>query len=168
MNRIPMLSTVLPTRASLAVARSMRAHPRLTTTHQLPATAAAPRYESTSSPKAAEKASAESGGSRSKDAAEQAASGPTDGIVPDALASEGAKGRTGGGEPLESSHAAPAKPKIYNAAVHGGTANLTKEQQEEVDAHNKEVEKKHGKATPAESDKVDKSFWSGKGDRANN
>jgi len=95
-------------------------------------------------------------------------SSPTEGVVPDGLAQGEALGRTGGGKPLDSSHAPPPQPKIYNASVHGGTAELTKEQQAEVDAHNREFEAKHGRGQAAATDKVDKSFWSGKGSRTNN
>jgi len=163
MNRISKLAcALLPRTASLPVTA------RLSATHPLHATT--PRkYATSSSPKEAENASAENGGSRSKDAAEQASgSSPTADVVPDTLAAGGAKGRTGGGEPLESSHAPPPKPKIYNASVHGGTSELTKEQREEVDAHNREFEKKHGRGQPASADKVNKSFWSGQGGRTSN
>lgn len=129
------------------------------------------RTYATSSPKEAEQASAQSGGSRSKDAA---------------------KGRTGGGEPLSSSENPPPQPKIQyvqrpytshapeqlhchmlrdssltdtwnsNASVPGtGKDKLTKEQQEEVDRHNADFDKKHDRANPAADDKVDKGFWSG-------
>ncbi|KAK0642052.1 hypothetical protein B0T16DRAFT_420948 [Cercophora newfieldiana] len=164
MNRIPKLSSaVLQARSSMPPVTSAR----LSATHHLPAAAAGRRYGTTSSPKEAENASAESGGSRSKDAAEQA-SGSTEGVVPDALAQGEAKGRTGGGEPLESSHAPPPRPKIYNASVHGGTSKMTKEQKDEVDRHNEEFEKKHGRGQPASEDKVNKSFWSGQGGRTSN
>ncbi|KAK0620614.1 hypothetical protein B0T14DRAFT_521814 [Immersiella caudata] len=164
MNRIPKLSSAAPSaRRSLFATACLPAANRITST----------RSYATSSPKEAEKASTQSGGSRSKDAAEDAAakgseSSPTEGVVPDRLAEGGAKGRTGGGEPLESSHAPPPKPKIYNASVHGGTSKMTKEQKEEVDAHNREFEKKHGRAQPASEDKVNKSFWSGQGGRTSN
>lgn len=122
------------------------------------------RTYATSSPKEAEEASAQSGGSRSKDAAEAA--------VASADASEEggdvrAKGRTGGGEPLESSENAPPRPKVHNAKVPlgGGRDNLTKEQQEEVDRHNADFEKKHDRASKAGEDKVDKDFWKGSGGR---
>ncbi|KAK4443653.1 hypothetical protein QBC34DRAFT_416712 [Podospora aff. communis PSN243] len=161
MNRIPRLSSAAPSaRKPLFVA------PRLLATQRIPSSAATRNYATTSSPKEAEQASAESGGSRSKDAAEE--SSPTEGVVPDQLAEGGAKGRTGGGKPLESSHAPPPKPKIYNASVHGGTSEMTKEQKEEVDAHNREFEKKHGRGQPASKDKVNKSFWSGQGGRTSN
>lgn len=126
-------------------------------------------YATTSSPKSAERASAQSGGARSIDAKEQTSPSPSsaDSPVPDALASSsGARGRTGGGPALEASHAAPARPKIYNASVHGGTASLTEEQKAEVDRHNEEFEEKHGKAPRAEGDKVNKSFWAGTGEMA--
>lgn len=105
------------------------------------------RAYATSAPKDAEKASAESGGSRSKDAA---------------------RGRTGGGEPLDASANPPPQPKILNAAVPGAGPNkLTKEQQEEVDRHNAEFEKRADRASSAEDDKVDKSFWKGQGGHGN-
>ncbi|KAK0621866.1 hypothetical protein B0T17DRAFT_469694, partial [Bombardia bombarda] len=88
---------------------------------------------------------------------------PTENIVPDALAEGGAKGKTGGGEPLDSSRDPPPQPKILSASIPGNNPKLTEEQQKEVDAHNAEFEKKHGKATVAEDDKVDKNFWSGGG-----
>lgn len=116
----------------------------------------------TSSPKSSEGPSAESGGSRSKDAVETGSS-PTAGVLPDSLADGDARGRTGGGKPLESSHHAPPQPKIDNGSVPGSRPKLTSEQQAEVDAHNKEFEKKHGRADSAADDKVDKSFWSGEG-----
>lgn len=80
----------------------------------------------------------------------------------DRLAKDGATGRTGGGEPLASSENAPPRPKINNASVPGeGKNNLSKEQQEEVDEHNRDFEKKHDRASPAAEDKVDKGFWKG-------
>ena len=121
-------------------------------------------YGTTSSPKAAEKASAQSGGSRSKDAVEKGEV-PTAGVVPDPLADADHRGRTGGGKPLESSHHAPAQPKIDNGSVPGHKPELNKEQQAEVDAHNREFEAKHDKAAPAAEDKVNKGFWSGTGSR---
>lgn len=140
-----------------------------------------------SSPKSSEDASAQSGGSRSKEAVETGSS-PTAGkipnapegkksnksstsdsdkfAIPDALASGDARGRTGGGEPLSSSHqSAPAQPKISNASVAGDKPKLTKEQQAEVDEHNRDFEKKHGKAEKAEDDKVNPKFWGGGGRR---
>jgi hypothetical protein len=121
----------------------------------------------TSSPKSAEGPSANSGGSRSKEAVETGSS-PTAGVIPDPLAEGDARGRTGGGAPLESSQNAPAPPKVNNAAVRGQPPDLTPEQQAEVDKHNKEFAEKHGVSDSAEKDKVDKSFWSGKGSRQNN
>ncbi|KAJ4289314.1 hypothetical protein N0V88_007065 [Collariella sp. IMI 366227] len=106
----------------------------------------------TSSPKSSEGPSAESGGSRSKDAVKTGSS-PTAGVLPDSLADGDARGRTGGGKPLESSHHAPPQPKIDNGSVPGSRPNLTSEQQAEVDAHNKEFEKKHGRADSAGDDK---------------
>lgn len=102
------------------------------------------RHYASSAPKEAEQASAQSGGSRSKDAKEQVDEVDT-GNDPytDRLAGDGAKGRTGGGEPLSSSENAPPQPKINSASIPGqGRDKLTKEQQEEVDRHNAEFEKK--------------------------
>jgi hypothetical protein len=108
--------------------------------------ASARRQYAASAPKEAEQASAQSGGSRSKDAKEQAETAEVDtGNHPstDRLAGDGAKGRTGGGDPLSSSKNPPPQPKITNASVPGqGRDKLTKEQQEEVDRHNAEFEKK--------------------------
>ncbi len=82
---------------------------------------------------------------------------------PDALANGKVKGRTGGGEPLESSDHPPPKPKISNLSVPGEGLKLTKEQQEEVDAHNRDFDAKHDRAGAAPNDKVDKKFWTGGG-----
>ncbi|CAN8103290.1 unnamed protein product [Discula destructiva] len=122
------------------------------------------RSYATSSPKDAEKASAQSGGSRSKDAleAEEEKDSVNDNKNNAAWNSTEAKGRTGGGEPLEASDNPPPRPKILNASVPGAGPNkLTKEQQEEVDRHNAEFEKRADRASSAEDDKVDKSFWKG-------
>lgn len=129
-------------------------------------------YTSTSAPKESEGPSAESGGSRSKDAAaanratNSTADPATAGI--DTLAERSAKGQTGGGEPLEStSENAPPKPKISNASVPGtsGMDELTDEQRREVEEHNRDFEKRHDRAGPAADDKVHKDFWSGGGTR---
>ncbi|KAK3934025.1 hypothetical protein QBC46DRAFT_245811, partial [Diplogelasinospora grovesii] len=88
------------------------------------------------------------------------------GYIHDSLADgDDARGRTGGGKPLNSSHAAPPQPKIHNGSVPGKSPELTPEQQAEVDEHNREFEKKHGRAEPAKDDRVDKKFWSGGGTR---
>lgn len=118
------------------------------------------RYTSTSSPKSAEGASAESGGSRSKSAKETGSS-PTAGAIPDSLSDGDMRGRTGGGKPLESSDHPPPQPKISNHSVPGTKVGqgLTEEQQKEVDEHNRDFEAKHDRAEPAADDKVDKSFW---------
>ncbi|KAM7218477.1 hypothetical protein V8F06_006081 [Rhypophila decipiens] len=155
-------------------------------------------YGTSSSPKSAEDASAQSGGSRSKEAAQTGSSptggilgdgknipdmdksesdsssggggggggGPTEGVVPDELANGSMKGRTGGGEPLNSSQDAPKKPLVDSHSLPGGDAKLTKEQQAEVDQHNKEFEAKHGRGEPAKKDEVDPKFWSSKGKEA--
>ncbi|KUI67797.1 hypothetical protein VM1G_03537 [Cytospora mali] len=122
------------------------------------------RQYATSSPKEAEAASAQSGGSRSKDAEERAQVETGEDPTEDRLAEGGARGRTGGGEPLASSENAPAQPKVNNASVpQGRKAELSKEQQEEVDKHNKEFDEKHDRASPAGEDRVDKEFWKGHG-----
>jgi hypothetical protein len=82
-------------------------------------------------------------------------------------AREPAKGRTGGGEPLDSSspNAVP-KPKVSNLSVpldKSAGDNLTQEQKQEVDEHNRDFERKHDRSQPAPKDKVDKKFWSGEG-----
>jgi len=136
------------------------------TTPSLPITTI--RNTSTSAPKSAESASAESGGSRSKSAAESrsssasAASNP--GAMPDSLSDGDMRGRTGGGKPLDASDHAPPQPKVWNHAVSGKTPGegLTEEQKAEVDEHNRDFEKKHDRANPAENDKVDKNFWAGR------
>ncbi|KAJ0165336.1 hypothetical protein CTA2_11594 [Colletotrichum tanaceti] len=55
----------------------------------------------------------------------------------------------------------PPQPKISNASV--GEEKLTDEQRREVDEHNRDFEKKHDAAAPAEKDKVDKKFWTKRG-----
>lgn len=132
------------------------------------------RFTSTSSPKSAEKASAQSGGSRSKSAAEDAganddSSPPSNATsadassVPDALSDGEMLGRTGGGEDLEASTNPPPRPTVRNQNVpQGKDKKLTKEQQKEVDEHNKDFEAKHDRANPAEDDKVDDNFWGGR------
>ncbi|TQN68469.1 hypothetical protein CSHISOI_06973 [Colletotrichum shisoi] len=55
----------------------------------------------------------------------------------------------------------PPQPKISNASV--GGEKLTDEQQREVDEHNRDFERKHDTAAPAEKDKVDKKFWTKRG-----
>lgn len=124
------------------------------------------RHTSTSSPKSAEGASAESGGSRSKSAAESSSSSSSSdsnnpGAMPDSLSDHDMRGSTGGGKPLESSQNAPKQPKVWNHSVSGSEPGkgLTEEQQREVDEHNADFEKKHDRASPAEDDRVDKSFW---------
>lgn len=110
-------------------------------------------------PAASARRAADAGGGGSPAAATQEALGQStsgDGV--------GAKGRTGGGEPLSSSseNAVP-KPKISNLSVPGAdvSANLTKEQKEEVERHNKDFAAKHDHGNAAPDDKVDKRFWSG-------
>ncbi|TVY83195.1 hypothetical protein LSUE1_G000855 [Lachnellula suecica] len=92
--------------------------------------------------KSPEDASAQSGGSRSKDAKESGSS-PTGGSV-------------GGGGGKSSSNGA--SPKIHDKSVPGGDNSADK--QAEVEQHNKEFEQRHDRAPKAENDKVDKKFWS--------
>lgn len=123
------------------------------------------RTYATSAPKEAEEASAQSGGSRSKDAVENRSKDAVENKS--AWNSTEAKGRTGGGDSLEASENPPPRPKIHNASVPGSGPNkLTKEQQEEVDRHNADFEKKHDRASAAEDDKVNKKFWKGQGGHA--
>lgn len=138
-----------------ALPATQRAHPTIFATAPRLAFQQAQRSYASSSPKEAEEASAQSGGSRSKDAVEESSSDTT-----------GTLGRTGGGEPLKSSKNAPPQPKIHNASIPGeGSNKLSKEQQEEVDRHNADFEKKHDRASPAAEDKVNKTFWKGTGGR---
>ncbi|KAK2612797.1 hypothetical protein QQS21_001249 [Conoideocrella luteorostrata] len=62
---------------------------------------------------------------------------------------EGTKGRTAGGKDLHSTApGAPGKPKVSNFSTPGEPGEdkkLTKEQQREVDEHNREFEKTHGR-----------------------
>ncbi|EJT75376.1 hypothetical protein GGTG_05313 [Gaeumannomyces tritici R3-111a-1] len=176
------LSASLPRLRALAQAPrpslpSLAIKSRLVSNTARPATGSSTKhhrtYATTSAPKESEGPSAESGGSRSKDAAaansnnsDSTADPATAGI--DTLAERSAKGQTGGGDPLEStSENAPPKPKISNASVPGnsGMDTLTEEQRREVEQHNRDFEKRHDRATPAEKDKVNKEFWSGGGTR---
>lgn len=93
-----------------------------------------------------EDASAQSGGSRSKDAEEAGDVGEK----ASRKGGEALKGPQGKGTP---------QPKIHNQAIPGATAGLTEEQKQEVEQHNTEFEKRHDRAQPAADDKVDKKFW---------
>ena len=85
-------------------------------------------------------ASAQSGGSRSKEAKETGSS-PTGGNV------GGGKNDTG-----------KAEPKISGASE---SMAQSIEQQAEVEQHNKEFAKGHDRAPPAAADKVNPKFWKG-------
>ncbi|KYK56074.1 hypothetical protein DCS_08040 [Drechmeria coniospora] len=80
----------------------------------------------------------------------------------------GAKGKTGGGDPLGStSPGAPSRPKVFNSAVHLSddlVPDLTEEQKREVDEHNSTFEKKHDRGMAAQDGKVDAKFWRGSKD----
>ncbi|KAI0398341.1 hypothetical protein F5Y17DRAFT_411963 [Xylariaceae sp. FL0594] len=113
------------------------------------------------SKKSPEEASAQSGGSRSKEAVETGKS-PTGGAIPNNDGSANGKG----GEALKGPQGKGApQPKIHNQSVPGVKPGLTEEQKQEVERHNRDFEKKHDKAESAPSDKVNKSFWSGTGGR---
>jgi len=92
-----------------------------------------------------EDASAQSGGSRSKEAKETGSS-PTGGEL----------GKQGSGQESKEG----SKPKIHDKK---DPAAATDEQQAEVEKHNREFEKGHDRAPPAEADKVDGKFWEGQG-----
>ncbi|CZS90718.1 uncharacterized protein RCO7_06752 [Rhynchosporium graminicola] len=102
-------------------------------------------------------ASAQSGGSRSKEAKETGSS-PTGGEI---------GGRSGGksSSPEEKSKNGAA-PKLAGDDVPG--SDNSKEKQAEVEQHNKEFEQGHDRAPPAAEDKVDKKFWKGKGGTVEN
>ncbi|KAI1092272.1 hypothetical protein F5B19DRAFT_454741 [Rostrohypoxylon terebratum] len=105
-------------------------------------------------PKSPEHASAQSGGSRSKEATETGGS-PTGGNIADAASRKGGealKGPQGKGAP---------SPKIHNQAIPGVQSGLSDEQKQEVERHNADFEKRHDRAAPASDDKVDPKFWKG-------
>ncbi|KAI1312791.1 hypothetical protein F5Y03DRAFT_339166 [Xylaria venustula] len=107
-----------------------------------------------------EQASAQSGGSRSKEAVETGSS-PTGGDIPG-----GGNGTANGGEALKGPQGKGApQPKILNQSTNAVKSGLTDEQKREVERHNQEFEKRHDKAEEAPHDKVDKKFWSGVGGR---
>ncbi|KAI1104898.1 hypothetical protein F4804DRAFT_305798 [Jackrogersella minutella] len=104
--------------------------------------------------KSPEDASAQSGGSRSKEATETGGS-PTGGSIANAASQKGGealKGPQGKGTP---------SPKIHNQAVPAVKSGLSDEQKQEVERHNADFEKRHDRAAPAEQDKVDSKFWKG-------
>jgi hypothetical protein len=86
--------------------------------------------------KSPEDASAQSGGSRSKEATETGES-PTGGEV---------GGKSGPG------------PRIHSKGEPEATSG---KESEDVKQHNREFEKRHDRAPPAEDDKVDEKFWEG-------
>ncbi|KAK2074209.1 hypothetical protein P8C59_008432 [Phyllachora maydis] len=125
------------------------------------------RAKTTSAPQSAEGPSAQSGGARSQDAAEQRQRQKQDQNQQQQQQHEAVDGVP---DPLaDADHAsAPAGPKILNARVPGGGGGggggvgpLSPEQQREVDEHNAAFEKKHGRAARAEGDQVHKGFWRG-------
>ncbi|KAI2471939.1 hypothetical protein F4781DRAFT_64126 [Annulohypoxylon bovei var. microspora] len=104
--------------------------------------------------KTPEDASAQSGGSRSKEATETGGS-PTGGSIADAASQSGGealKGPQGKGTP---------SPKIHNLAMPAVKSGLSDEQKQEVERHNADFEKRHDRAAPASDDKVDSKFWKG-------
>ena len=134
--------------------------------------AASDEASSSSSPE--ETASAQSGGSRSKEAVETGRS-PTGGGLPDANPDT-----TTGGTPTDSSTARAAsqggggeglkgpqgrdkpRPRIHNQSVPGVREGLSEEQKQEVEKHNRDFEKRYDRGSEAPDDKVDKKFWSGR------
>lgn len=129
------------------------------------------RAASSEQGKAPADASAESGGSRSREARETGSS-PTGGRVANADSSSssndgpggggagGDKQRMPGGEALKGPQGRGApQPKIQNQTVPGTRPGLTEEQKREVEQHNREFEKRHDRAAPAGEDLVDKKFW---------
>lgn len=77
----------------------------------------------------------------------------------------GTKGRTAGGETLNSTaEGAPEKPKVFNFSTPGAPGedkNLSEEQKNEVDRHNREFEETHdGGDEGGAENKVDRKFWS--------
>ncbi|KAI0534635.1 hypothetical protein GGR58DRAFT_482317 [Xylaria digitata] len=107
-----------------------------------------------------EQASAQSGGSRSKEAVETGGS-PTAGQIP-----KDGNGTAHGGEALKGPQGKNApQPKILNQSMSGAKFGLTDEQKREVERHNQDFEKKHDRAEQAPRDKVDRKFWSGVGSR---
>lgn len=101
-----------------------------------------------------EDASAQSGGSRSKEATETGGS-PTGGSIANAASQKGGealKGPQGKGTP---------SPKIHNQSIPGVKAGLSDEQKQEVERHNQDFDKRHDRAQPASDDKVDSKFWKG-------
>ncbi|KAI0112692.1 hypothetical protein F4776DRAFT_667265 [Hypoxylon sp. NC0597] len=106
--------------------------------------------------KSPEDASAQSGGSRSKEATETGGS-PTGGNIANAASQSGGealKGPQGKNSP---------KPKIQNQSIPGVKPGLSDEQKQEVERHNRDFEKRHDRAAPASEDKVDSKFWKGTG-----
>ncbi|KAI0426169.1 hypothetical protein F5Y09DRAFT_319647 [Xylaria sp. FL1042] len=109
-----------------------------------------------------EQVSAQSGGSRSKEAVETGSS-PTAGQIPN----DNGNGTAKGGEALKGPQGKDApQPKVLNQSIKNVKSGLTDEQKREVERHNQEFEKKHDKAEEAPQDKVDKKFWSGIGGRS--
>ncbi|KAI1822891.1 hypothetical protein F4861DRAFT_540506 [Xylaria intraflava] len=97
-----------------------------------------------------EDASAQSGGSRSKEAVETGRS-PTGGEIPN---SEQGNLNQGRGEE------AP-QPKIHNESVSKAKSGQTEKEKRDVEKHNRAFRQTHGEAKPDPQDKVGKGFWSG-------
>ncbi|CZR60844.1 uncharacterized protein PAC_10740 [Phialocephala subalpina] len=101
--------------------------------------------------KTQEEASAQSGGSRSKDAKETGSS-PTAGSV---------GGSGGKSSSPDTSSKKEASPKLHDESVPG--KDNSSDKQAEVEKHNREFEQGHDRAQAAAEDKVDKKFWEGHG-----
>lgn len=95
-----------------------------------------------------EEASAQSGGSRSKDAKETGSS-PTGGSV------SGSGGKNSNPDSKNG-----ASPKLHDQSEPG--KDNSSDKQAEVEKHNREFEQGHDRAQAAAEDKVDKKFWEGK------
>jgi len=101
--------------------------------------------------KSPEESSAQSGGSRSKEAKETGSS-------PTARAIGGGKSSSNSNHE-ENKAKQGASPKIHDDSIPGSKNHSDK--QAEVEQHNKEFEQGHDRAPPAAGDKVDKKFWKG-------
>ncbi|ORY71854.1 uncharacterized protein BCR38DRAFT_303856, partial [Pseudomassariella vexata] len=114
------------------------------------------------SAKSPAEASAQSGGSRSKQAKETGSS-PTGGEIGEGDSGSSAdKASREGGEALKGPRGkGTPSPKIHNQAIPGTKEGLSQEQKNEVELHNKDFNKRHDRAQPASDDKVDKKFWKG-------
>lgn len=116
-----------------------------------------------------EDASAQSGGSRSKEAKEKGSS-PTAGSVKKGTRSYHTTTRklyAVKGTPEKEAQKAKgpdgAKPKILDSKMPGGGIDkISKEEKAKVEEHNRDFEKSHDRPAEQDSEKVDPKFWKGK------